>query len=200
VLRQPVATARLAHANFRWRGGAAGTDRPLDRAFVSVQRVAGGRWRPAGTDLGLRILWRVDDDKPKFDGIPSFRRGEAGTYTAEWEPAVSAPLGRYRFVVTGNRYRIASRPFRLRPAHNLVAAIDRSPTTATVQLVYPPPVPESSLTTPPAGVGSGRVTLRIDGRRVSLHIEHGSATVRALASARVTVVAARDHFGNTSRK
>ena len=102
ALAQPApVSARLAHAVFRWRGGASGTDRPLDRPFVSVQRLAGGRWRTADTDLGLRILWRVDDDKPKFSGVPRFRRGEAGRYTAWWEPALSArhrplPLRRHR--------------------------------------------------------------------------------------------------------
>jgi hypothetical protein len=35
-----------------------------------VQRLTGGRWRTADTDLGLRILWRVDDDKPKLFGVP----------------------------------------------------------------------------------------------------------------------------------
>ena len=81
-----------------------------------MQRLAGGRWRTADTDLGLRILWRVDDDKPKLSGVPRFRRGEAGSYTARWEPALSAPTGRYRFVVTARRYRLVSRSFRLRPA------------------------------------------------------------------------------------
>ena len=78
-----------------------GTDRPLDRPFVSGpaprRRAAGER---STTDLGLSILWRVDDARPKLEGIPRFRGGETGTYTAAWEPPASAPAGRYRFVVT----------------------------------------------------------------------------------------------------
>jgi neutral ceramidase len=200
ALRQPRATARLAHATFRWRGGAAGTDRPLDSAFVSVQRLAGGRWRTLDTDLGLRILWRVADDKPKLAGVPRFRRGEAGTYTAEWEPGLSAPTGRYRFLVTANRYRVASRSFLLRPARNLRAAIDRSGTTASVRLLYPAAVPERDLTARPSAVASGRATLRIGSHRVSVRIQNGSGTVKAPASARVSVApgAARDRFGNSN--
>jgi neutral ceramidase len=199
VLGQPSATARLAHATFRWRGGAAGTDRPLDRAFVSVQRLAAGRWRTVDTDLGLRILWRVDDDKPKLQGVPRFRRGEAGSYTAEWEPAMSATIGRYRFVVTANRYRIASRPFLLRRARSLVATVERSGTTANVLLGFPPALPERDLTARPV-VASGRVTLRVDGRRVPVRIRNGSGTVEVPSAASVSVArgAARDRFGNSN--
>ena len=87
AIAQPPSTARLGHAVFSWRGGASGTDRPLDRAFVSVQRrrgQPGRRWPPTSA---CDIVWRVADARPKVDGIPRFRRGEPGTYTAAWEPA-----------------------------------------------------------------------------------------------------------------
>ena len=58
VLAQPRATARLGHARLRWRGGGSGTDRPLDRPFVAVQRHTARGWRTTDTDLGLSILWR----------------------------------------------------------------------------------------------------------------------------------------------
>jgi hypothetical protein len=185
---------------FRWRGGASGTDRPLDRAFVSVQRLTGGRWRTADTDLGLRILWRVDDDKPKLSGAPRFRRGEAGGYTAWWEPAPSAPSGRYRFEVTARRYRIVSRSFHLHPAGNLVAVIERTGRAATVRLTYPPAIPELDFTARPGWAVSGRATLRVDGRAVHVRIHGGAGSVPAAASADVSVApgAARDRFGNVN--
>ena len=153
VLGQPTATARLAHAVFRWRGGESGTDRPLDRPFVSVQRRTGHRWRTVDTDLGLRLLWRVDDAHPKLDGIPRFRRGRTGAYTATWEPALSAPLGSYRFLITARRYRLASRPFPLRAAASLRATIDRTGRTAIVRLLYPARGSRARLHRPPASRG-----------------------------------------------
>jgi hypothetical protein len=185
---------------FRWRGGASGTDRPLDRPFVRVQRLGGGRWRTADTDLGLRILWRVDDDRPKLSGVPRFRSGEAGRYTAWWEPALSAPTGRYRFVVAARRYRLVSRSFRLRPAGNLVAELRRTGRTVTVRLAYPPATPEVDFTARPGRAASGRATLRVDGRRLHVGIHGGSGTFTAPASADVSVApgAARDRFGNVN--
>ena len=196
ALAQPHTTERLAHAVFRWRGGASGTDRPLDRAFVSVQRRAGGRWRTVDTDLGLRILWRADDDKPKLSGIPRFRAGEAGDYTAQWEPALYAAPGRYRFLVTANRYRLASRPFHLVPARSLTVEIERHPGRATVRLAYPPAIPERDFTARPRWAASGTVILRVDGKRVTVRIRGGSGSFAASRSARVVEGPARDGFGN----
>ena len=201
ALAQPAPlAARLGHASFRWRGGGSGTDRPLDRAFVSVQRLAGGRWHSADSDLGLRILWRVADDKPKFSGVPRFKPGEAGSYTAWWEPALSAPTGRYRFLVTARRYRLASRPFRLRPTDNLAVVVDRGPRRATIRLAYPSAAGERDFTARPGWAASGRVTVTVDGRRVSVPIRAGAASVAARASARLSVArgAARDAFGNAN--
>jgi neutral ceramidase len=111
ALAQPRATGRLGRAVFRWRGGAAGLDRPLDRPFVSVQRRTGRGWRTVATDLGLHILWRVTDAVPKIRGIPRFRRGEPGVYRAVWDPPARAHAGLHRFVVSAGRYRLVSRPF-----------------------------------------------------------------------------------------
>ena len=59
--RPAAATSAACNgASFRWSGGPRGRDRPLDRAFVTVQRRAGGGWRKAADDLGLQILWTVD--------------------------------------------------------------------------------------------------------------------------------------------
>jgi neutral ceramidase len=107
-----VAQPGTGHAVFEWRGGASGTDRPLDLPFVRIQLRSSGRWRTVATDLGLRIRWRVADDRPKLNGIPRFRPGERGTYQAVWGP-VRAPAGPYRFLITARRYRLASHAFRL---------------------------------------------------------------------------------------
>ena len=81
----------LEHARFAWPGGPRGLDRPLDRAFVTIEREVRGRWRRFTDDLGLQIIWRIDD---------------AGRYTAEWEVPIDAPRTRYRFRVTANRYEL----------------------------------------------------------------------------------------------
>jgi neutral ceramidase len=196
VVGRPRATARLGHAVLRWRGGEAGTDRPLDEPFVRVQRRAGRGWRTVDDDLGLRILWGVEDDQPKLSGIPRFRAGRLGTYRAVWEPPPSAPLGDYRFVVTARRYRLASRPFRLRPLR-LRAAVERSGPNAVVRLPYPAAVPERDFTARPRQARSGVAVLRIGGRRVVVRIRGGSGSVRA--AGQPVVVGARDEFGNRTR-
>jgi neutral ceramidase len=196
ALAQPGGAERLGHAVFRWRGGAAGTDRPLDRAFVSVQRHSGGRWRTVDDDLGLRILWRADDNKPKLSGIPRFRAGEAGDYTAQWEPALNARLGSYRFLITAKRYRLASRAFQLRAARSLSVEIERRPRVAIVRLAYPAAIPERDFTARPRWAASGTAVLRVDGRRTIVRIRNGSGSVAAPGSAGVAEGPAHDVYGN----
>ncbi len=58
---------------------------PSSRSSASAAR----GWRSVDDDRGLRILWRVDDDRPQELGIPVLRPGRRGTYRAWWE----APLG-----------------------------------------------------------------------------------------------------------
>jgi neutral ceramidase len=199
ALAQPGATRRLDHAVFRWRGGASGTDRPLDRAFVSVQLRRRGRWRTLDDDLGLRILWRADDDKPKLSGIPRFRGGESGDYTARWEPSASAPTGSYRFLITANRYRLASRSFRLSPARDLVVVIERSATRAAIRLAYPPARPELDFTARASRAANGEAVLRVGGKRTVVSIRHGSGSVAVRRSTPVAALAAHDGRGNSSR-
>jgi neutral/alkaline ceramidase-like enzyme len=198
ALAQPTGTARLGHAVFRWRGGESGTDRPLDRPFVSVQRRAGSGWRTVDTDLGLTLLWRVDDAVPKFDGIPRFRAGRTGAYSATWEPPTSAPQGSYRFVVTARRYRLASGPFRLHVAASLRAAIGRTGRGATVRLLYPAAVPERDFTARPRRVATGTVVLLVGGKRARVRIRHGTGSVSTPANepVRVGPEGGRDRFGN----
>ncbi len=93
---QPVATPPGSQAAFRWQGGLAGLDRRLDRRFIAIQRRGAKRWRRVADDLGLAIVWTVDD---------------AGVYDAHWQVPRKAREGRYRIKVTANRYRLRSKPF-----------------------------------------------------------------------------------------
>jgi hypothetical protein len=101
ILRQAdAAVPPGAQAVFIWQGGPRGFDRPLDTPFVTIQREDDGRWRTATDDLGLQIVWTVDDD---------------GRYRMHWEVPRDAASGTYRVVVTANRYRLRGRPFRVDP-------------------------------------------------------------------------------------
>jgi neutral ceramidase len=196
VVGEPHATARLGHAVFRWRGGESGTDRPLDSPFVSVQRRSARGWRTVATDLGLELLWSVDDAHPKNEGIPRYRRGRTGTYRAAWEPPVSAPAGRYRFLVTASRYRLTSRPFALGPLRRLRAALTRTGRRVVVRLLYPAAVPERDFTARPRAGASGTATLRVGGRHRTVRIRHGRATLHASRTQSIRVLSGRDGLGN----
>ena len=97
IVEQPAATRPGAMASFVWDGGLRGFDRPLDRAFVSTERV-GGSPRVAANDLGLRIVWEVDDE---------------GRYTATWHVPAGTASGSYRFAISANGYRLTSKTFRV---------------------------------------------------------------------------------------
>jgi hypothetical protein len=181
VLRQPAAVMRLQRARVQWRGGPRGTDRPLDRPFVVVER-RGKRWRAVDDDLGLRILWTVDGE---------------GRYTARWEAPLTARPGRYRFSIQANRYRLRSDSFRLARSRELEAwRIERSPGRMVVELRYPEAVENEDLTWRPrvarirrADVGGRVRKVRIDGRRLIITGKPGT---------RVTIErgALRDAHGN----
>ncbi|HUR14672.1 MAG TPA: neutral/alkaline non-lysosomal ceramidase N-terminal domain-containing protein [Mycobacteriales bacterium] len=131
VRTQPATTQRLARAAFSWQAGPQGLDMPLGRAFVSLQRVGRG---VVADDLGLQVMWRVDEN---------------GVHTAQWEVPRDAPRGRYRFVVTANHYRLVSASFAVVPATTL-SVVGR-----TVR--YPDPVVNVDLTWRPALADGGRL-------------------------------------------
>jgi hypothetical protein len=180
----PRIDRRLGHPHFRWTGGARGFDRPLDRAFVTVQRRIGRGWRTADDDLGLRILWTV---------------GSNGRYDAQWEPALNAPQARYRFLVTANRYRLASRPFTLWPSRSL--GLHRLPAPSgrvTLELLNHPAVIERDLTYRPRVAAGDTLVVRVGTRRLRVRARRGRFTFAARAGTRVVVPtgAARDRYGN----
>ena len=97
IVRQPdAAVPPRAQAVLIWQGGERGLDRPLDKPFVTIQRQGRTRWSRVTDDLGLQIVWTVDED---------------GRHRMHWEVPRDAAPGRYRVVVTANRYGLRSRPF-----------------------------------------------------------------------------------------
>ncbi len=81
-----------------WTGAPNGYDRPVDAAFISVQRNEGKRWRTVDNDLGLNIIWHGSDN---------------GAYDAAWQVPSSTADGQYRAVITADHYRLESSPFTL---------------------------------------------------------------------------------------
>lgn len=198
VVSQPKHTAqRLAHPTFAWHGGARGYDRPVGKAFVRIQRRAGGHWRTVESDLGLNILWTVDSNN---------------VYRAEWEPTYDHRLGTYRFRITANRYHLTSKPFHLRPSRALAAQRVSAPAgKVAVVLDYPqpevreavgdpPPDANAGLSPRPGHVGKGgTVTFVVDRRKRTVHARpDGRFEVRAAPGQNVKIPAGggRDGLGN----
>jgi hypothetical protein len=190
TLTAPPAAAysRLQRAEVSWQGGPRGYDRPVDSAFVTVERRHRARgWIRAADDLGLNMLWKVDD---------------AGRYTARWEIPLDAPQGAYRFVVTGKRYRLVSRTFRVQrtSALRLVAASAPAGRVAVV-LQYPAAVTDVDLTWRPDNADGGVVPFQIGSHTTRIGRRSGSVfTVGAPAGTPVSVPAraARDRYGNVA--
>jgi hypothetical protein len=189
--------ARLGHTEFAWYGGKRGFDRPLDRAFVRIQRRVKRHWRTVDSDLGLRTVWKVDD---------------SGRYTVRWEVPLGTRLGRYRFVVTANRYRLVSRGFNVRTSRELSAVRATAPAgRAAIRLAYPPPRVDEDVNAPagdyhadlmarPRFASRGRATVLVNGRRRHVRARHGVFRFAAAPGARVRVPnnAVRDRYGNAN--
>ena len=97
---------------FSGRAARAGSTGRLDRRFVAIQRRAAGRWRRVADDLGLSIVWTVDD---------------GGRYDMHWQVPARAKPGAYRVVVTANNYRLRSARF----------AVDRAASAAATDPTHP---------------------------------------------------------------
>ena len=124
-----------------------------------------GGWQTVDSDLGLAVLWSVDED---------------GLYRAEWEPPLGQPLGTYRFRITANRYSLASRPFELRaswalaprrvaaPSGKVAVVLDYPPAKVQENMGDPPPDATASLTDRPPHACSGRVTFIVKGQQITV--------------------------------
>ncbi|MEJ7893201.1 MAG: neutral/alkaline non-lysosomal ceramidase N-terminal domain-containing protein [Solirubrobacteraceae bacterium] len=166
---QPGDVARLERAVVEWTGGPTGSDLPNGRAFVTAQRRVGGRWKRYADDLGLQFLWRVD----------------GSDYTGQWEVPLSAPVGRYRLVVSASRYRLASSPFRVKPT----AALKVERVAGGVRLRYPDAIVNVDLTSRPVAASGGVV-------RSSAGVVRRRRGSVFKVPAGASISAARDRFGN----
>jgi neutral ceramidase len=178
------AVRRFERAELRWRGGPYGLDRPLGRAFVTVQRRVRGRWRTVDSDLGLGMLWKVDTE---------------GNHHALWEVPREAATGVYRLQVRAKRYRLTSRSFRVRAARTLaVRQVSSSPGTVAVVLDYPEAVRDVDLRDRPPSARGGVVRFRVGGQTVVVRSSGTAFEVPRPAGASVSVPAgaARDGHGN----
>jgi neutral ceramidase len=184
---QPGTTARLARANFGWSGGPKGEDRPVDHPFVTIRRRVGSSWQDFADDLGLQILWKVDD---------------SGNYSAQWEVPLDAPTGTYEFRISANGYRLESAPFQVIATGALaVRRLSSQGSNAIVALDYPVAVPEQDLTYRPQSASGGTVTYTAGGSQRT--VRSTSATAFALPGAAgqtITIAAgaARDRYGNAN--
>jgi neutral ceramidase len=182
---QPQRTARLGHAIFAWSGGLRGFDRPIGGAFVHVRRNVGGVWTDFTDDLGLQILWQVDDK---------------GNYNASWEVPLDAPAGGYDFVITANHYTLESAPFDVVPTDALKVTAQRSADGhAQLTLNYPRAIENTDFTYRPLAADGGSVTASTGG--ATRTVTQGSGTtfdVPAAASDSITVApgAFTDRYGN----
>jgi hypothetical protein len=154
---------------------------------VLAQRLTGKKWSTVDSDLGLNMLWRVDD---------------TGRYTLDWEIPLDAATGRYRFVITATRYRLTSATFKVTRFSLLrISPVPAAPGRVAVSLSYPRADPISDLTTRPANASGGLVTFKVNGRRITARSKNGTRfSVPAPAGASVTIASggARDRWGNAN--
>jgi hypothetical protein len=164
-----------------------------------VQRQdAGGSWTTVDSDLGLNILWYVN---------------EHGVYYTHWEAPLSARPGNYRFAVHANHYELTSDPFKLGPSTALSAKRATAPPgKAAITLDYPPAIHhdavgdppgdfQESLTARPDHAASGEVTFLVNGRpKKATEGPNGAFTVSAAPGSQIEVKpgAARDEYGNAN--
>jgi hypothetical protein len=184
VAGQPQSTPRLGHAIFKWSGGPRALDRPLDAPFVTIRRRAGDQWQRVTDDLGLQILWSVDDQ---------------GGYQATWEVPRDAAPGSYEFLITANRYQLQSAPFSVAPTGSLtLKQVSSNAGTARLELDYPAAVANEDITYRPPTADGGMLTVSVGGHNTTVNGQNGTFLVPAPAGTPVTVQAgaARDAYGN----
>ncbi len=190
AVAQPSTTARLARAAFSWTGAPKGADMPLDHAFVTIQAQSGRRWRHVTDDLGLQIIWVVDD---------------SGGYKAQWEVPLSQPPGTYRFVVTANHFTLTSSPFSVVPSRALIVREATPPVSGRVgvTLGYPAAVQDIDITARPEAALGGSVAFLVDGKTVVVrHRDHGVFSVAIQPNSTVSIAAggAGDLYRNVNDK
>jgi neutral ceramidase len=179
VVAQPRTVRRMRRAKFSWQGGERGFDRPFDRRFVTVQqRGVRGKWRRVADDLGMDILWRVDDE---------------GRYSAEWQVPLAVPVGTsYRFVVTARKYRLRSKPFRVLRSRGLRV---HQLGGGRLRLDYPAIDAMTDLRLRPRSASGGAVRAVLGGKRVVRRVRRGRV-FKLPVGAEIPGGGARDVYGN----
>jgi len=179
---------RLDRATLAWQGGPQGLDRPVDRPFITAERRVGRRWRRVDDDLGLAMLWKVDDN---------------GRYDAQWEIPLDAPMGIYRLVITAKRYRLESPQFVVEGGAMLQPVEVPAPAgRVAVAMRYPDAERDVDLTSRPERATGGTVVFRVGNRNVRVRRSGSTFSVAAPAGTPVSIAAgrARDRYGNFNRE
>jgi hypothetical protein len=188
IASQPAASyPRLGHALIAWDGGPDGLDRPVDKPFVTAQRLVKGKWVRYDDDLGLAMLWSVEGNRT----------------TAMWEIPRYTPAGTYRFVVTAKRYGLVSREFQVQPARSLsVVQVPAPHGYSAVSLQYPEAIVDTDITTRPKYADGGEVTFRVGGHKVRVKRRPDDVNFTVPVSGGLPVYvdagSATDRWGNTN--
>jgi hypothetical protein len=169
-----------------------------------VERHTDSGWRRAYDDLGITIEWRVEGNEQVPLGPGYLMEANQGRYTAQWEVPLDAAPGRYRFVVTAKRYRLASTSFPVAPGAQLSVEPVRAPAgRAAFTLAYPQPEPYADLTWRPHVARGRSVTVLVSGERVQVApSRRGVFEVAASPGERIVVPEASvgDPFGNRTAR
>lgn len=197
----PIQVERLGDGTFGWRGGERGFDRPLETAFIEVerQRRGDGGWTVIADDLGLEILWFVDEE---------------GNYTMRWEPDLGAATGTHRFRIRANNYGLISPQFEVVPSKQLELVREPAPSgQASFSLHYPepavaeeiddaPPDDGADLNHRPELVRKGKARVIVGDERITVTPNGGRFSFDAPSGSRIEVPpgAARDNRGNRNAK
>jgi hypothetical protein len=135
-----------------------------------------------------------------------------GGYTARWEVPLGATPGLYRFVVTANRYRLASHAFHVERSRRLtLTRIAAAPGKVALRLAYPQAVSHEAVGEPPGDFDAdltyrpqfaptGTAVVSVNGRQRKVRARGGVFTFAAPAGATVVVArrAVRDRYGNAN--
>jgi neutral ceramidase len=215
AIEQPKAARRLEHPAFAWQGGPRGFDRPLDRAFVSIQRqVAVKVKQPTPHRRKHRARRRRHRHRsPTFTGkvqtVTKWRTVDSdlglnivwvvnpdGVYRAHWEVPLDAAAGRYRFAVSANRYKLLSSEFTVAPSQALTAVpLAAAAGHVAVELRYPAAVSHEAVGEP-AGDLEADLTARPEratAGRATFLVDGRPTTVRPDAGGVFTLEAPSGH-------
>ena len=177
-------------------GCAASTARSNAPSSRSSAALPSGGWQTVDSDLGLAVLWRVNED---------------GLYLARWEPRLDQPLGAIASGSPPTATPLTSNPFELSankglrprrvaaPAGKVAVVLDYPRARVREEIGDPLPDASASLTHRPRSAASGRVTFIVDGQPVTVQAGPGGRFEVSASpgdQVRIPAGAGRDGFGN----